>query len=202
MSIAARASCVLVAINIACFNPSSPAFSFEKGNSNWTHKGAQAMGEDFEICATGFPAGAVAKVKAAAAKWNYSKFKFTFKADGCSGTSTLGDADGINQVDFGVVGAPELAGAVSALYPEQPFSDKMIECDIRFNSASTWHTGNDNPPANKNDVFSTALHEFGHCLGLWDTTTAAVMEGALGPGQVRRDLTQDDKDGRAAIYGK
>jgi predicted Zn-dependent protease len=56
--------------------------------------------------------------------------------------------------------------------------------------------------ASQTDLISTALHEFGHCVGLDDVEmSGVVMSGVLLPGQMMRELTSDDLAGRNKIYG-
>jgi hypothetical protein len=64
------------------------------------------------------------------------------------------------------------------------------------------------PPSDKWDLRSAVVHELGHCLGLDNVAynpfsdVHPIMEESLGMAEKRRELTQDDKDGRAAIYGQ
>jgi predicted Zn-dependent protease len=78
----------------------------------------------------------------------------------------------------------------------------MTKCVITFNSAKSWNVGMGNPSAGQNDLFSVALHEFGHCVGVADVDTPnVVMSKSLPAGQTLRDLQPDDIAGRDAIYG-
>jgi hypothetical protein len=84
----------------------------------------------------------------------------------------------------------------------QTIRNAAAKCAIRFNSAKRWYVGSGAPSNTQNDLFSVALHEFGHCVGLADVqTSGAVMSGTLLPGQTARDLKPDDIAGRNKIYG-
>lgn len=51
------------------------------------------------------------------------------------------------------------------------------------------------------DVQSVALHEFGHILGLQHSNIAsAVMFPTIGVGEIKRELTRDDRDGISDLY--
>jgi hypothetical protein len=179
------------------------AFAYKLIGSDWKYN-PNPMGKVFEICLTNAPGGAEQAIKDAAKVWEYPKFKFTFKASACSSGGQFPTDNGTNQIDFGALPVADAPGAT------KPFTTdtKITECDVRFNPGLTWHTGAGDPPADKWDLRSAVVHELGHCLGLGDTpenpfsTDPPVMEKSLGIGQKRRTLTQDDKDGRAAIYGK
>jgi hypothetical protein len=176
--------------------------AFERIGSDWKYN-PNPMGNNFEICLTNAPTGAEQAIKDAAKIWEYSKFKFTFKGNGCSSGGQFPKNNATNQIDFGTLPNATAPGAT------KPFTvdTKITKCDIRFNSGFSWHTAAADPPSNKWDLRSVAAHEFGHCLGLGNmpenpfSGDPPVMEESLAIGQKRRALTQDDKNGRAAIYG-
>jgi hypothetical protein len=149
-------------------------------------------------------------IKAAAAKWQYKdgdkvKFQFNFAADDCARCPPP------NYIDFGKLKDPTKLAETTA--PQVAGTDRMKKCTIRFNSAKSWYVGNvsdGNPPAGQYDLFTVALHELGHCVGLDDvdrdpTHPEAVVvmtkyPPADQPLPVLRDLKQGDMDGRKAIY--
>jgi hypothetical protein len=182
--------------------PAKEAFAYKLIGSDWKYN-SNPMGEVFEICLVNAPNGAEQAIKDAAKVWEYPKFKFTFKASACSSGGQFPTDNGTNQIDFGALPVANAPGAT------KPFTTdaKITECDVRFNPGLNWHTGSGDPPSDKWDLRSAAVHELGHCLGLGDmpenpfSTDPPAMEATLGIGQKRRVLTQDDKNGRAAIYG-
>ncbi len=79
----------------------------------------------------------------------------------------------------------------------------FIEVDIRYNSAFDFEV---NGAANKYDVQSVAVHEFGHFAGLGDLstppcTTIHVMWHDLNPGEIKHTLQNGDKAGINSLYG-
>ncbi|MFH1862028.1 MAG: matrixin family metalloprotease [bacterium] len=76
----------------------------------------------------------------------------------------------------------------------------MSEADVVFWDSWNWDSGF--PSYNEFDVQSVATHELGHVLGLDHTPiSAAIMYYAIGYGQIKRTLHQDDIDGITYIYG-
>jgi hypothetical protein len=142
-------------------------------------------------------------IRAAADKWKYSKFQFNFAADDCSRCPPP------NYIDFGTLKDTTKQAETTA--PNIPGTNKMKKCAIRFNKDTHWKVdGDPNAANNEFDLLSVALHELGHCVGLDDVAPAAapapaanpVMSSGLKAGEKRRDLTDDDKKGRNAIYGE
>lgn len=66
-----------------------------------------------------------------------------------------------------------------------------------FNLNVSWSNSGE---ANKADIESVALHEFGHWLVLGHSNPPAVMQPTIGLGVVRRQLTSDDMSGAQVAY--
>jgi hypothetical protein len=105
------------------------------------------------------------------------------------GTGNHGDAssfDGLNGVLAHAYFPPPNGGAIAG--------------DIHFDDDETWtelQRANGTQPI---DLFTVALHEIGHSLGLNHTNiSGAIMEGTYVGS--RRQLAQDDIDGIRSIYG-
>jgi hypothetical protein len=184
-------------------NCSVEALAFKKFGADWTYKRPKTpMGEPFQICIADAPPGAVAVIRKAAGAWNSRTFTFNFRAEGCASSGQFPVENGVDQIDFGPIET-----AAPALSRQFYHGADIVECDIRFNATLRWNVAEGPPTAEEWDLMSAALHEFGHCLGLTDVQTPSrgedpVMDHALGPGEMRRVLSADDRQGRDSIYGK
>lgn len=171
----------------------APARAYDLEPFDWSYK-PRPMGEPLRLCTQGLPDRVVTIIKQAATRWNYGGFRFTFGSSGCAGSR----GDGVNQIDFGPLSEGTLA-VTNAFH----IGRRTVECDLRINSSSTFYIGGGDVPNNLYDLFTTALHEFGHCLGLdHSSVRRAVMYRALARGEARRQLATDDVAGRRAIYGR
>jgi hypothetical protein len=90
-------------------------------------------------------------------------------------------------------GAPEIA---AAYFPPQ-INNFSIAGDLQFNTAQPFSVGGS---SSSYDIFTVAMHEIGHALGmLHSSSSRAAMFGAyLGP---RSGLSSDDIAGIQSIYG-
>jgi hypothetical protein len=85
-------------------------------------------------------------------------------------------------------GTSDLAGAS---YPP-PINNFSIAGDIVFNTGQAWNIGA------AYDLFSVAMHEFGHALGLGESTaTGSVMKAAY---SLHTGLSSDDITGIRSLY--
>ena len=178
----------------------SPAGAYELLGADWSYK-PHPMGEPWQICTAGMPPGAAGVIRRAAAVWNYARFRFTFRADGCSPDGPFGRPYGVDRIDFGALPGRTLAQTNTFYIPSK---GEIVECHLRFNDRMPWYVGEGRVPAGRFDLFSAALHEFGHCLGLLHSHArpTPVMAPTLGPGVARRRLQPDDIAGERAIYGR
>ena len=73
------------ALAVACHLAfaASPAGAYELLGADWTYK-SDPMGEPWQICIAGMPPGAEQIIRRAATVWNYRRFRFSFRSNGCS----------------------------------------------------------------------------------------------------------------------
>jgi hypothetical protein len=176
------------------------AQAFHLFRADWSYK-SRPMGEPWQVCTAGMPAGFAATIRRAASTWNYRGFRFTFKSNGCSSGGGRPRFNGVNQIGLGSGLGRGVLASTTRFYNRG--SGQMLECDLRFNDAQRWYVGRGNVPNGQIDLYSVALHEFGHCLGLEHSGgRSTVMSPTIGDGVARRRLGSDDIAGRAAIYGR
>lgn len=194
----------LVCTSLAPIN----ALAFEKHGSSWSYLTKPRV-ITYSICDDGLSGNAKARIKQAAALWNNGdKFKFQFDAGACSENPNWNMCSQKHVIDRGPLSADielmQTPAGASAVCPNKDDKSKLVDCDIRINSAMKIYEGTDNVPSDAYDLISVAVHEFGHCVGLADQPdggdTASVMNADLAKGQKRRSLSPDDISGRNAIY--
>jgi Matrixin/Putative peptidoglycan binding domain len=82
--------------------------------------------------------------------------------------------------------------------PDCSIITRTLPKPLHFDDEHLWSTTGTTTAL---DVQSVALHEFGHILGLQHSTSAsAVMFPTIGFGEIKRELTQDDRDGISDLY--
>ena len=113
-----------------------------------------------------------------------------------------GEADGINgdqqddprfgDIRIGMV--PLGTGVLAETFLPPPANGGTDAGDILFNSTINWQINS------SYDLMTVAAHEFGHALGLGESTVStAVMYGTYNG--VKQALTSDDISGIQSIYG-
>lgn len=167
-------------------------FTWADGFAHWEYNSA------------GKPAGFTgdaAIMRTAADTWSNAGANFRFTG-GASTTRSPGacsnEADGHNVVGWAVIPGETLAWACSLHN-----GGEAQEFDIEFNPNWDWTT---DPDATVFDLPTTALHEFGHALGLAHSRSGCSQPTppAMCPkyNGVIRDLRPDDLFGLLDIYGR
>ncbi len=151
-----------------------------------------------------FPSGSLQAIQTAMQTWtNVSTSNFSFVYQGYTASTAYAVQDGTNLICFGSFDDPgyDTTLALNTFwYTTQ--QGQLLDSDIKFNSAFSWAT---NRSATAYDVQTIALHELGHTLSLEDLIDDSadkekVMYGYCSPGQIKRSLTQDDKNGITYLY--
>jgi hypothetical protein len=110
------------------------------------------------------------------------------------------DFNWVEDTDIGYAGWFDGPGGTLARgwYPPIGTSGETAAGDVRFDDEDRWEIGD---PGSGVDIYSVALHELGHSLGLGHSTlSSAVMYNSISEGTVYSGLSSDDIAGIQAIY--
>ncbi len=126
----------------------------------------------------------------------------TFSCAGLVNYDVIGH-DGYNICtwhSFEYLGLPPIAIGIALTLVDNT-NGRIVESDIIFNLDQQIFIGSD---PYYYDLQSVATHEIGHVVGLADlyseSDVGKVMYGMLEAGEIRRTLSEDDKNGVSAIY--
>lgn len=134
-----------------------------------------------------------------------SGINFTFS--GTTTNDTTAD-DGVSLIRFdnGSELEPGVLGAVITRVNGSCDFDNLAsisEHDYIWNDSTNWHFGSNNPSFNEVDFKTVALHEHGHAHQLGHVIDPnAVMHFSTSSGQVRYELSDNDRDGAQFIINK
>ncbi len=140
-------------------------------------------------------------IDSGAAQWNNAGALFQFNKGNDVNYDRGNEPYNINQVGFYIKDTDSsTAITVPWVYAG---TDTLARVETYFNLNYIYSS---NPNSDELDIWTTAAHEFGHWLDLYDETdptcSANVMYKFLTDGDIsRRHLTEDDKDGIISIYG-
>ena len=178
--------------------------AFEVIGLTWpTSRASYFINPNFPTLA-GSPAEQIEVLRCAADSWrNQSAANFRFDYAGQTGDTTA-IVDGRNLVFY----SPEDDNEALAITLISGFGNRFTEFDMIFfgstdDDPNVWQNFGE-PVSNNLDLRGTAVHEFGHALGLEHTPVqAATMFFAIqNQGLTLRTLHQDDRDGVESLYGQ
>jgi hypothetical protein len=193
----------LVALAVSLTSLKSDAYDLT--GSNWAHL-PKPREIKFFICNKGISADARKRIAEAAAVWNNGdKIKFSIdETKECETNENWNKCQKINVIDRGPIATTDpnyRATAATSPCRSPEDSKKQLNCDIRLSAAVKFSTDlNGTTPDDTYDLLSAMIHEFGHCVGLKDLATSDSVMNGVTPGQKKRTLVQDDKNGRDALY--
>ena len=150
------------------------------------------------ICPTGMPAGMAERFKDAGAAWNTPYLQVSFAPDSCDPACTTG-ACGRNDIRVGSTSGLGHMGTM--LFARGGF---LAACHIIVNEdepMSMWYTAPDGTPVDQFDVWTLAMHELGHCLGLQhEDAVPSIMRTLIHRQEVQHAPSPDDQAGIAFLY--
>jgi hypothetical protein len=136
------------------------------------------------------------QIEQAAALWeNATNANLALVSDGGEPLGTAGDQqDDPRFGDIRIGAIPLPSGTLAETFLPPPANGGTAAGDIIFNSTVNWQIGS------SYDLMTVAAHEFGHALGLGESTVStAVMYGFYNG--IKQALTSDDTAGIQSIYG-
>ncbi|MCP4715371.1 MAG: matrixin family metalloprotease [Deltaproteobacteria bacterium] len=144
------------------------------------------------VNATGGPSNITASAKLTAfqealAAWTaVATSTVQFSYGGITTSHAYGANDGQNITDFGSLEESSRLGEATVRFT----GDYITDADVRINSDREWDL--------VEDVKITAMHEYGHALGLAHSANPSALMYEFASGQT--GLHQDDIDGISALY--
>jgi len=133
-------------------------------------------------------------VQSAASTWNGAFAKFSFTYGG--GTSASAPTQNyVNEVMWGETVNDNALAETTIWYLS---NQQIVECDLVFNDDFSWSTAS-TPAANKYDVQSIALHEFGHFLNLNDLYSESDSSRVLSISEMGHFLNRTLLDNQVAL---
>jgi hypothetical protein len=136
------------------------------------------------------------QIEQAASLWeNVTNVNLALVSDGGEPVGTSGDQqDDPRFGDIRIGAVPLPSGVLAETLLPPPANGGTDAGDILFNSNINWQINNDF------DLMTVAAHEFGHALGLGESSVStAVMYGTYNG--IKQALTSDDISGIQSIYG-
>jgi hypothetical protein len=136
------------------------------------------------------------QIEVAATLWeNVTNVNLVNVTDGGQTFGTSGDQQGDSRFgDIRIGMVPLASGILAETFDPPPINGGTAAGDILFNSNVNWQIGS------SYDLLTVAAHEFGHALGLGESSVStAVMYGTYTG--IKQTLTSDDITGIESLYG-
>ena len=153
---------------------------------------------------TGTTSQQITAIRCGANAWrNQAQANFNFIYQGPTSVQEVDNLDGTNAIFY----TPDSSGsaALATMFWTWDAFDNFVGFDIVCwgeNTGGTidWSAVGD-PTSDTTDLAGTAVHEFGHALGLDHTTVSGATMLSFYTGVGMRTLHQDDIDGVLSLYG-
>jgi MYXO-CTERM domain-containing protein len=190
----------------------TPAWAWNGSGIDWSWQDAPAE-EPFSLNVDSFrelgpPDDVEAVFRHSLRVWSVeSEADLFLEYGGRTGETRQGRGD--DDTNVTVFGSRDFFAGLAVATTWQDGAD-LVDCDISVHERNgygriAWHVGQGPAPRGAFDLSNTLTHELGHCLGLAHSGRSTAMMSPYstpGTGDEARHLTDDDREGIQALYGR